>query len=144
MLGQVVIRRLIAQQGAMVLLDEVLGWDEVEITCAARSHLDANNPLRRGGRLGAACGIEYGLQAAAVHGALLAGTTPLAAGFLAALRGVALHVERLDDPRFGVLGVRARLEGRGSGGFAYMFRVAGPGGDCLVEGHGLIALATAR
>lgn len=144
MLGQAAIRGLIAQQGAMVLLDAVLHWDEVEITCAARSHLDTDNPLRRAGRLGAACGIEYGLQAAAVHGALLAGSAPVTAGFLAALRAVALHVERLDNSQFGVLGVTAQLEGRHAGGFAYLFRVAGASGDCLVEGHGLIVLPSSR
>jgi predicted hotdog family 3-hydroxylacyl-ACP dehydratase len=134
------IRELIAHRGAMFLLDAVRRWDATEIVCAARSHLDPDNPLRRAGRLGAMCGIEYGLQAAALHGALAAGGVPLAAGLLVALRGVALHVDRLDDPGFGVLGVTARMEGRDAGGLAYAFRLAAADGVCLVEGRGLIAL----
>jgi len=86
-------------------------------------------------------GVEYGLQAPALHGGLQAGGAPLAAGVLAALRGVALHAKRLDDPGFGVLRVTARLEGRGAAGLAYGFALAAADGACLIEGRGLIALA---
>jgi len=64
---------LIPHQGTMCLLDRVLDWSAGEIVCAASSHLAPDNPLRRDGRLGAICGIEYGLQAAALHGALVRG-----------------------------------------------------------------------
>jgi predicted hotdog family 3-hydroxylacyl-ACP dehydratase len=125
----------------MVLLDAVLRWDAREIVCSARSHLDPDNPLRRDGRLGAVCGVEYGLQAAALHGGLQAGRAPLAAGLLAALPSVTLHATRLDDPSFGVLQVTARLEGRDGAGLAYAFALAAANGTCLIEGRGLIALA---
>ena len=45
------------------------------------------------------CGIEYAAQAIAIHGVLSAAprrTVPVA-GMLASIRGVALHVSRLDD-----------------------------------------------
>ena len=79
MLARSGIAALIPQQGAMCLLDGVLSWDAAGIACRAVSHLDPANPLRQHGRLGAICGIEYGLQAAALHGALSAGA-PQAAG----------------------------------------------------------------
>lgn len=97
-LDRVWIAAHIPHQGDMCLLDSVDTWDAQRIQCAASSHRDAKNPLRSHGRLGAACGIEYAAQAMAVHGALLA---PQQArprmGFLASVRGVTLHVGRLDD-----------------------------------------------
>ena len=48
-------------------------WNAERISCVSRSHRAADNPLRAGGRLGIACGIEYAAQAMAVHGALIAG-----------------------------------------------------------------------
>ncbi|WP_434735515.1 hypothetical protein [Candidatus Accumulibacter necessarius] len=84
------------------------------ITCRASSHTDPANPLRAEGRLGAASGIEYAAQAMAVHGALLAeASEPPRQGYLTSLRGVTLHVARLDDLP-GELKVRAeRLSGDG-------------------------------
>lgn len=87
----------------MCLLERVSAWDTQQIRCEASSHRDSNNPLRAHGRLGAACGIEYAAQAMAVHGALLAESGAGAAsqgptlGYLASVRGVTLHVDRLDD-----------------------------------------------
>ena len=74
------IATLIPHTGAMVLLDRVEAWDTDGILCRARSHLDDDNPLRRDGRLAACCGLEYALQAAALHGALIAGGVPQRAG----------------------------------------------------------------
>jgi predicted hotdog family 3-hydroxylacyl-ACP dehydratase len=84
--------------GAMCLLDEVVAWDDEGIRCVATSHRDPNNPLRLNGRLAAVCGIEYAAQAMAVHGAVLATGTKRRprAGFLASVRNVETHVERLD------------------------------------------------
>ncbi len=79
------------------------------ILCAAISHVDPANPLRHAGRLAAICGVEYALQAAALHGALLAEGQPQSAGYAASLRDIALHVDRLDDPAHGDLHVAATL-----------------------------------
>ena len=140
MLDRLRILALIPHQGAMCLLDSVARWGAGEILCHTRSHLDPGNPLRRAGRLDTGCGIEYGLQAAALHGVLLGGGVPQAFGFLAALRSVTLNVARLDDPILGLLQVTARLEGRSVAGLAYGFRLAAERGDCVLEGRGLIAL----
>jgi predicted hotdog family 3-hydroxylacyl-ACP dehydratase len=139
MLDRPGIAALIPHQGAMCLLDAVTAWDQSGIACQARSHLEPGNPLRQDGRLGAACGIEYGLQAAALHGALRSGASQ-PAGFLASLRGVTLHVDRLDNPVFGVLQITARSEGSDASGQAYAFRLAAESGETLVEGRCLIAL----
>jgi predicted hotdog family 3-hydroxylacyl-ACP dehydratase len=160
MLTRPQILALIPHQGTMCLLDDVTDWSVADITCGASSHLSPDNPLRRNGRLGAICGIEYGLQAAALHGALVhslprPNLRPAAAhaesdifgppgpGFLAALRDVTLHVDRLDDQRFGVLRVTAKPELQADTGAIYRFVVASEAGAPLVEGRGTIAFAAA-
>jgi predicted hotdog family 3-hydroxylacyl-ACP dehydratase len=113
------IEQNIPHHGRMCLLDEVMEWDAQHIRCGSGTHRLSNHPLRSNGRLGIACGIEYAAQTMAVHGALsgravasgavgalagggvargaAAGKTRPAAGFLAGLRDVRLHVLRLDD-----------------------------------------------
>ena len=125
--------------GAMVLLDRVERWDAEVVLCRARSHLDPANPLRHAGRLAALCGIEYGLQAAALHGALVAGMAQ-PAGYAASLRGVALHADRLDDAALGELLVEGRLEMQERFGMVYAFEVRGEAGRALVSGRASIAL----
>jgi predicted hotdog family 3-hydroxylacyl-ACP dehydratase len=89
----------IPHHGTMCLLEEVLSWDMTRTSCRATSHRSSDNPLRAFGRLGAVCGIEYAAQTMAVHGALIASSTGTAAprGFLASVRNIDLHAERLDD-----------------------------------------------
>ena len=89
----------------MCLLDRVEAWDRQRLSCSAISHLASDNPLRRRGRLAGLCGAEYGLQAAAVHGGLLAGEGAAPPGYLAALRHVAILAPRLDVPAFGTKSV---------------------------------------
>ena len=138
----VMIEGLVPHAGAMVLLDGVVAWDAGVIRCSARSHLDGGNPLRRAGRLGAVCGVEYGLQAAAVHGALREGGVQ-AAGYVARLRDVVLHVPYLDEAGFGVLTVEAALLRAEGGGMVYALRVMAEDGRVLVEGGATIALPAA-
>lgn len=93
----------------MCLLDQVLSWDGDSIVCDTETHRDVNNPLRCHGKLSAVHALEYGAQAAAIHGGLrarAAGTTA-PAGYIAAVRDAHLHVGRLDDIS-GRLQVRAR------------------------------------
>jgi predicted hotdog family 3-hydroxylacyl-ACP dehydratase len=93
------IRTLIPHSGTMCLLDSVVCWDNESIICMTNTHRDVNNPLRHAGRLAAVHALEYGAQAAAVHGGLrarAAGTTAPPC-YLAALRDAHLHVARLDD-----------------------------------------------
>src|SRR5471030_209789 len=90
---------LIPHRGAMCLLDAVLVWDESRIHARAVSHLDPANPLRSDGMLRAVNLCEYGAQAMAIHGGLLARSagSVAAPGMLVSLRAVELHVARIDD-----------------------------------------------
>jgi predicted hotdog family 3-hydroxylacyl-ACP dehydratase len=94
---------LIPHAGSMCLLDCVLSWDESEIYCSAISHIDRSNPLRNCNRLASVHLLEYGAQAMAVHGGLMAresGHTVLTGmvlpGYLAALHDVVLQQEFID------------------------------------------------
>jgi predicted hotdog family 3-hydroxylacyl-ACP dehydratase len=106
----------------MVLLDEILAWDGRNIRCAATSHSRPDNPLRKDGRLAAVCGIEYGAQAMAVHGALVTSEGPRL-GVLAGLRGIHLAVARLDDIGERLL-VGAQLIKSERSGVVYRFAVS--------------------
>jgi len=98
LLSRTDIARLIPHAGAMCLLDGVERWDADEIRCVSRTHADADNPMRAGGKLAALCGVEYAAQAMAVHGALAGGAKARPkAGFLVALRDVSCLVPRIDD-----------------------------------------------
>jgi predicted hotdog family 3-hydroxylacyl-ACP dehydratase len=89
--------------------------------------------------LAAVAGIEYGMQAAALHGGLIAGGKRQPTGYLASLRGVALHVARLDDSAFGALRVEARLQRQEAGGLIYDFELRAEDGRPLVSGRAAIA-----
>jgi predicted hotdog family 3-hydroxylacyl-ACP dehydratase len=98
LIGHDELTSLIPHAGTMSLLNGVLSWDDKQIVCQAISHTSQENPLRCDQGLSALQGIEYGAQAMAVHGGLLAReqnkkTVP---GFLAALRQINIHVEWLD------------------------------------------------
>jgi len=129
----------IPHRGAMCLLDEVIEWDARRIVCRAVSHRDPANPMRVAGILPAACGIEYGAQAMAVHGALLdAHGAPLGRGFLASVRAVQLRAARLDDVE-GPLSVTAeRLSGENAH-VLYAFSISGGAGE-LVCGRAAVVL----
>jgi len=129
---------LIPHQGRMCLLDRVERWTLTEILCRTRSHLDPANPLRREGRLAGVCGIEYGLQAAAAHGALAA--PPAVAGWLAAVRSADIAAPWLDEPGFGELAVGATLLHRDAGGFIYSFTLHAATGELLLSGSGTIVV----
>lgn len=136
------IAKRIPHQGTMCLLDGVASFDEERLVCIAISHAQADNPLRAHGRLGAATGIEYAAQAMAVHGALLAQGTEERpkAGFLASVRSVELHVERLDDVP-GALRIEAvRIHSEGNS-ILYGFTVhADESGQLLLEGRAAVIL----
>ena len=137
-LGRDAIARLVPHAGAMCLLDRALSWDAEGMACEADGHRDPANPLRRDGHLPAVCGVEYALQAMALHGALLAGGAAQPAGYLSSLRDVSLGAERLDAVA-GPLGIRARALAAEAGGFIYRFEVEG-GGRTLLTGQAAIIL----
>ena len=132
------IARLVPHGGTMCLLDRALVWDTESIACEADRHRDPDNPLRRNGQLSAICGVEYALQAMALHGALLAQGAAQPAGYLSSLRDVSIGAERLDAVA-GALGVRARSLAAEAGGFIYRFEVEGEG-RILLMGQAVIIL----
>lgn len=115
---------LIPHAGAMCLLDEVVAWNAVRIHARTESHRRSDNPLRSDGRLRAVHLCEYGAQAMAVHGGLLARAAGGTAkpGYLVSLREVELRVERIDDLD-GALDVHAERLLGGDGSWQYGFRV---------------------
>lgn len=143
------IARRIPHQGTMCLLDAVLAWDHDLISCRATSHRAPEHPLRAHGRLGAACGVEYAAQAMAVHGALVAecqdggnaGSPPARAGYLASVRAVTLHVERLDTVP-GPLTVNAQRITGDSNTVLYHFAVQ-DGAQPLLSGRAVVVLDAA-
>jgi predicted hotdog family 3-hydroxylacyl-ACP dehydratase len=133
----------IPHQGDMCLLDRIDDWDAQHVRATASSHRAAANPLRAHGRLGAACGIEYAAQAMAAHGALLArADTAPRAGFLASVRGVTLHVARLDDIGADLAVTAERLSGDDTT-VLYAFSVAADG-RALLSGRATVVLDAAR
>lgn len=137
------IARHIPHHGAMSLLERVTTWDSERIECQAVSHRDANNPLRAGGRLSSAIGIEYAAQAMAVHGALLA---PAEArpqvGYIASVRGVEFFATRLDDAGDILDIVAERLSGDDNM-LLYAFEVSADG-LCLLRGRASVVLDAER
>jgi predicted hotdog family 3-hydroxylacyl-ACP dehydratase len=122
----------------MCLLDEVLSWDTVRISCRATSHRLADNPLRAHGRLGGACGVEYAAQTMAVHGAIMAQVagTQVPAGLLTSVRNLVLRVTRLDDLDTDLIASAERLAGD-EGSTLYEFTVSS-GGQELLSGRASI------
>jgi predicted hotdog family 3-hydroxylacyl-ACP dehydratase len=129
------IAQLIPHQGAMLLLDRVTRWDPSGIVAMATSHRAADHPLRSHGRLRAVHLCEYGAQAAAVHGGLVARAagTAAAPGYLVSIRDVAFTCQRIDDLD-NELQIRAELLLQDSGSWQYLFAAY----------HAGIELATGR
>ena len=129
----------IPHQGRMCLLENVLEWSGQRIVCDALSHTDLLNPLRAADRLGAANGVEYAAQAMAVHGALLAQSAAAPTqGYLTSVRGLSLHVNRLDDLA-GPLRVTAERLSGDTRLILYQFHIH-HGERCLIEGRASVVL----
>ncbi|WP_449426822.1 phosphotransferase [Rhodanobacter umsongensis] len=116
---------LIPHAGTMCLLDAVRLWDQRTIHAVSASHARMDNPLRGADGLHAVHLAEYGAQAMAVHGALLAranGANAVRPGRLVSLRDVQLfeeYIDRLD----GMLDVHAECQYADDSGAQYAFRV---------------------
>ena len=132
----------------MCLLDAVTAWDDRHIVCRTGSHRAPDNPLRAQGRLGAACGVEFAAQAMAIHGALLAECEPNGgraaaprAGYLASVRSVNLHVQRLDTIAVDLTVTAERLLGDANH-VLYRFSIEA-GSQLLLEGRAAVVLDAA-
>lgn len=140
-IGRDEILALIPHQGAMCLWDAVVDWNHDSIRLHAYNHRDPEHPLRADGRLHAVHLCEYGAQAMAVHGGLLARTGGGVArpGVLVALREVSLHVARIDDLPGALEGEAERLA-KAETSQQYAFRIH-HAGTLLAEGRAAVMLA---
>ncbi len=134
---------LLPHAGAMCLLDAVLAWDAHSIHAQSHSHRRVDHPLRDGGVLRALHLCEYGAQAMALHGGLLARAEGrrAAPGRLVALRDVELARARIDDLP-GALDVHARCLLADARGWQYGFEVLHRGRR-LARGRAAVLLAGA-
>jgi predicted hotdog family 3-hydroxylacyl-ACP dehydratase len=116
---------LIPHAGTMCLLEVVRAWDERSIHAQSAGHARIDNPLRGEHGLHALHLAEYGAQAMAVHGALLArarGDVQVRPGMLVSLRDVRLFAEYVDQLE-GELDVHGECLYADDGGAQYAFRV---------------------
>ena len=90
---------LIPHAGDMCLLDSVQEWDESSITCISLAHHNKDNPLRNENGLPMSSLVEFGAQAMAIHGCLLAEKEDIGMveGYLGALRDVQFSEGWLSD-----------------------------------------------
>jgi predicted hotdog family 3-hydroxylacyl-ACP dehydratase len=113
-----------------LVIEAVLAWDGESITCRGRPA--ALHPFAVEGRLAPLAAAEYGLQAAALHGALL-GAGEVRPGRLVLLRALALP----PAPLTGAVTARAERLAAGEEGALYRFAVEGDGAP--LHGTALIA-----
>jgi predicted hotdog family 3-hydroxylacyl-ACP dehydratase len=134
---------LVPHQGNMCLWDAVLAWDARSIQVRSSNHRDATHPLRAAGQLRAVHLCEYGAQAMAVHGGLLARAAGGRAkpGLLVALRAVELHVARIDDLP-GDLTCTADILMDNDSSWQYEFRITHDG-QLLAQGRAAVVLHVA-
>ena len=142
-LGRADIEALVPHKHAMCLWDEVLDWDAQRIVLRTAGHRDAAHPLRSDGQLRALHLCEYGAQAMAVHGGLRgqASGAPVRPGMLVALRGVQLHVARIDDLS-GDIECVAQVLVESADSQQYAFRIS-CNGVLLAEGRAAVMLGPA-
>jgi predicted hotdog family 3-hydroxylacyl-ACP dehydratase len=131
---------LIPHAGSMCLLERVIEWTPERVMLATTTHRALDNPLRSGGRLRAIHLCEYGAQAMAVHGGLVARAAGEKAqpGLLVSLRDVRLLVEYVDDLP-GELVVEATRLHAAPGSWQYRFSVLHAGKE-LVGGRAAVML----
>lgn len=146
MLNTVLDRRAIGaripHQGRMCLLDGVGHCDDEQILCYSASHRAADNPLRNENGLPITAGVEYAAQAMALHGSLLDASGEAArAGYLASVRQLDLHADRLDDC-IGNLEVRAARLSASGHSVLYEFSLA-HAGRLLLNGRAAVILDAA-
>jgi predicted hotdog family 3-hydroxylacyl-ACP dehydratase len=127
--------------GTMCLLSTCQRCSADEIVCTSRGHADPGHPLRSSSGLLAVNGIEIASQAMALHGTLAAPPgTPPRPGFLASVRGVVLHVPRLDTVP-GALRVQATKLAGDERQASYQFALHDDEGRALVEGRATVILS---
>lgn len=137
------IQGLIPHGGSMCLLERIVAWNERSVSLATSTHAAVGNPLRRHGRLHAIHLCEYGAQAMAAHGGLLARGAGRGAtsGMLVSLRDVVLSADFVESLP-GELVIEAEILQVMAGARQYAFRVT-HGATELVRGRAAVIEGTA-
>jgi predicted hotdog family 3-hydroxylacyl-ACP dehydratase len=134
---------LLPHTGRMRLIDRIVSYDEQRIVCESDSHRAADHPLADDGVLSIICGLEYGAQAMAIHGALLDTSTGPSRdrarhGYLVAASDLRWSVERLDQCA-APLTIEAVIEFRSDNQVAYRFEIRASG-TLLLSGRASVLL----
>ncbi|HVE88372.1 MAG TPA: 3-hydroxylacyl-ACP dehydratase [Burkholderiaceae bacterium] len=132
---------LLPHAGRMRLIDRIMSYDEHEIVCESDSHRAADHPLAEAGMVSIVCGLEYGAQAMAIHGALLArgdSDAPVRHGYLVAASDLRWSVERLDQCAAPIV-IKAVSEFRADNQVAYRFEISASGA-ALLTGRASVVL----
>ena len=132
------IETLLPHAGRMRLIDRIVSYDEQTIVCESDSHRAADHPLVEGGVLSIVCGLEYGAQAMAIHGALLARGERARHGYLVAASDLRWSVERLDQCATPLL-IKAVTEFRTDNQVAYRFEISASG-TAVLSGRASVVL----
>lgn len=133
---------LVPHSGNMCLLERVVSWNEDGATLATTTHRNLTHPLADGGRLRAIHLCEYGAQAMAVHGGLMARARGerMQPGLLVSLRDVQLGCDHVHDLEGELFVETRRLHDSGSA-WQYEFRVI-HAGRLVAQGRAIVALAS--
>lgn len=137
------ISELIPHAGAMCLLEHIECWDDSSIVLTTSTHRDPANPLAGRSGLRAIHLCEYGAQAMAVHGGLVArahGDRALP-GLLVSLRDVELHRGLVHDLD-GNLRVEAQRIQASDSAWQYSFRVT-HAGTTIAQGRAVVSAVPA-
>lgn len=131
----------VPHSGAMCLLHSLHESSDTHVLCSTTSHHDSDNPLRSAGGLLACNAIEYAAQAMALHGAMTtAANAPPQGGLLASVRGVKLHMPRLDTID-GPLFVHAERLAGDAGQAMYKFTLHDEQQNTLAKGRATVLLS---
>jgi predicted hotdog family 3-hydroxylacyl-ACP dehydratase len=131
----------VPHHGTMCLLHALHESSDTHVLCSTTSHQAADNPLLSVIGLLSCNAIEYAAQAMALHGAMTAATdAPPQGGRLASVRGVKLHVPRLDTID-GPLFVHAERVAGDAGQAMYQFTLHDGLQNTLVQGRATVLLS---
>jgi predicted hotdog family 3-hydroxylacyl-ACP dehydratase len=130
----------VPHSGTMCLLHALHESSDTHVLCSTTSHHDSDNPLRSASGLLSCNAIEYAAQAMALHGAMTAAADASPqGGRLASVRGVKLHVPRLDTID-GPLFVHAERLAGDAGQAMYQFTLRDARENTLVQGRATVLL----
>jgi len=130
---------LIPHSGKMCLIDSVDKWDSESIICTTKTHQNSDNPLLFNGILPISALIEYGAQAMAIHGAIIARESgeKMQEGYLAALKDVIFFNNLEINKISSLLVIEATRKLASQGNMIYEFLVTSEGSD-LISGRATV------